>query len=548
MNDTTNFTPSLTSKVTDRPGDGYDELLVYIRNSFEIFAQDPNEPLFTTDVTDLYEEFLNHLPDDARQHYNCRACRNFVNRYGGLVKIDSHGMLSPVMWKLLTDVPEFFRPAIFAMRDVVVHAKVTGIFVTDEKRLGVPKTGEWSHMAVDVPASRRLLKRYQDPNKIAAEHNENARMLKSAILKYKVSTIESAVNMLRSGSLFRSEKVLPNAEWLLEVAKSPAHKQDSKYVSTKFSNIIHLKAATAPSGFCHISSGMLGTLIDDIGEGYDFDFIKNRFNEKMDPLRYQRPQAAPSAGNVLRAEKIFEELGLKDSLKRRFARIDEIQTIWKPQNRTPNEVSSGIFANVKTKQSLEKPTITPRMPYITMTWEKFNRTVLPTAKKIEYLVPMSNNSYGAMVTAEDPDAKPIILWDKEEARNPFSWYMYARGSYASSWNLKEGTHVNVAGIALQPNLWQPGYEHLGKGVFLILEGCRDTKNGSLGLFPEILRGELREVRSTIEAFSRSGKIDGTEEASACGLIIQESTRTWGSIRLRVTTDVGISMYTLDRWD
>ena len=100
---------------------------------------------------------------------------------------------------------------------------------------------------------------------------------------------------------------------------------------------------------------------------------------------------------------------------------------------------------------------------------------------------------------------------------------------------------------MQPNLWQPGYEHLGKGVFFILKGCKDTENKTSALFPEILRNELREVRSTIEAYSNQTPLSGESEADACGICYQAQSSNW-NCNLRVTTDVGVSLYNIDRWD
>lgn len=57
---------------------------------------------------------------------------------------------------------------------------------------------------------------------------------------------------------------------------------------------------------------MIGTLLDDIASGMSFDSVSRRFAEKMHPLQYQRPQAAPSAGNIAQAEKIVEKLEFKN--------------------------------------------------------------------------------------------------------------------------------------------------------------------------------------------------------------------------------------------
>lgn len=524
----------------DRPDDHYDELLMSITAQFNV-ATSGDEPLFTTEAGELYDLFLANLPEEARQHYTCRACRNFVNRYGGLVTIDDDGRTYPAMWG---DVPDFFVPAVDAIRKAVRRARITGVFITSEKRLGIPKTGDWYHMAVDVPKARIFKDRLNTASQKAAEKSQDASMLASAVYKYSLNTIETAVNILRSETLYRGDKILGIAEWFLEVKKIT---EKLGHHGNLGSNIIWKKAATAPAGFCHVSSSMIGTLLDDIEEGLDLEAIRFRFDAKMHPLKYQRPQAAPSAGNVARAEKIVEELGIANSLRRRFARLDEIETIWKPEPKTSDKVFGGVFAGLKTKESLKptSPTIVPRTTNIT--WEKFKRTVLPLAKKIEYYTGNTFDSYAALVTAADTDAPPIILWDTEENRNPFNWYMYSGGSNPERWHLGRNEYVEVTAIALQPNLWRPGFEYCGNGAVLILNGCKDVHNSSLALFPETLKGELREVRSTIEAYSNSHDIEGSDEASACGISIQENNRN-RLYRLRVTTDVGVSTYVIDRWD
>lgn len=531
---------SINYNTYNRASDEYKSLLEGIRKSFdeETLKQ---EPLFETTTLDLYDIFLDNLPIDARQHYNCRTCRNFVNRYGGLVRITDDGELEPVMWKY---APSFFKPAVDAVCNAVKNSRITSVFITSERRLGTPKTGYWTHISVDVPKfmifNNRLLNSYQK----SAEKLEDFKMLQNAVNEYSIKTVESAVNLLRSDSMYRGEKILGIAEWFLEVIKITKG-------NPKRPNILWKRVATAPAGFCHISASMIGTLLDDISDGMDLESVQNRFNAKMNPLKYQRPQVAPTAGNVERAEKIVSELGLENSLKRRFARLDEIETIWRPAGKTYTLVTSttpsAVFTDIKTKESYSSKRDRAYTPQTTMTWSKFQRTVLPVAKKIELDVCIGLNTYAAIVTAEDPNSPPIVRWDTEEHRNPFSWYLYSGKSYASEWNLRGISRAEVTGISLQPNLWQPGYEQSGEGVFFILKNCKDPNNRSSALFPEVLRGELREVRSTIEAYSKQHKLSGYDEASACGLLLQSSRDDWKCV-LHVTTDVGVSIYKLDRWD
>jgi hypothetical protein len=530
----------------DRPYDEYDKLLGQIRESFED-AITSNKHLFTTraEELDLFDIFLRNLPAEARQHYTCNECRRFVNRYGHLVTIGDDGELWPVMWSW---APKFFYKAIAEIRNIIIRSKVTGEFITSDKRLGVAKTGIWHHMAVDIPGTMRHNNRLYTADQVMAQKKEEFKMLVAALNTYKLDTVKTAVNILESESLYRSDKVLGIARWFLKVYQETDALRNEITTKPLYANLIWKKVAEAPAGFCHVHSSMIGTLLDDIEDGYSFEEVKRRFDEKMNPLKYQRPQVAPSAGNVKRAEEIVAKLGIEKSLKRRFARLDEISTIWKPKTDTTIPLTTtGIFSNIKTKQQESKVTndITPRTQ--TMTWEKFNRTVLPEAKKIEiHISGNAKENYAAFVTAEDFDAPPIIQWDTEEHRNPVSWYLYNGGSYAYKWNVPGYSYTEITGIALQPNMWQPGYEHQGVGAMFIIKGCKDTSNKSSGLFPEILRNELREVRHTIEAYSQDNRLGGYEEASACGILIQDGFRK--PVSLRVTTDVGVRTYILDRWD
>lgn len=521
-----------------REQDGYEGFLSAIRNNFNNVVAFNNEPLFTTNATGLFDLFLSKLPEDARQHYNCRCCQQFIDRFGGVVQVDADGRQIPVMWGL--DTPVFFASAVDALHNKVKDAKVNGVFITENGTLGTPVTGSWHHMAVDVPRARVHRDKLHTAYQVTAAKAEDHRLLCQAVHNYKADTVKTAVKLLQSESLYRSERVLGVAEWLMNIQSTLSNLHNAK----RRNNILWYKAATAPAGFCHVSSSMIGTLLDDIEAGLDFDSVSRKFAEKMNPLQYQRPQAAPTAGNVAQAEKIVEKLGIQNSLHRRFARLDEITALWRPTKEQPKH--TGIFAGIATKgRTPAKADVIG--PEITMTWEKFRATVLPTARKIEFYAGMGLDNYSAILTAADPAAPPILQWDTEEQRNPFSWYVYHGGTSPNRWNLAAGWR-EVSAVMLQPSMWNGGHDGHGKAVFFILLGAKDTgyRGSGSALFPEILKSELREIRSTIEAYSRMNDVTGYDEASACGIRLQGGGR-WNA-RFRVTTDLGTTVYRLDRWD
>lgn len=536
----------VSSNTRAKVGNGDDhEYDSYIARVAKRFAENTaGQPLLTTDAykrhdTALWDAYLDSFPAEERQFHNCSCCRHFIQRYGSLVVVKD-GRTVPAVWDV-DDAPELYKPAVTAMARLVRRAKITGVFLSELVELGDRSTRTeactWRHFAVYNPT---VFKRTVKTAKQAmAEKREDRNTVARALSEFTPTMLTTAVQLLKSDALYRSEKVLGQAEWLLKLAE--AHREVNRELRE---NELWREIALAPAGFCHPRSSMIGTLLEDIEQGLPYEVVARKFADKMAPTRYQRPQAAPSAGNIAQAEKLVEQMGIEPSLRRRFARLDEVQALWKPATKGLDvEGSGGVFAHLKPKG--EAPTSALRVPAQTMTWEKFKRTVLPDAKSIELNAPIAGN-YCALVTAEDPAAPPILQWDTLEQRNPVSWYMYVEGSSAAQWNISPGWR-KVTAVTTEPSSWFGAkLDHHAAGVLFILDGARDTRSSGSGLalFPETLKSELRAVRSTIEAFSKKGTISGADQASACGLVMQKSS---GVVHLRVVSASGVtSEYRIDR--
>jgi hypothetical protein len=664
------------------------------------------KPVFTTNAEGLFATYLDNLPPELRQVHNCNTCKRFFETYGALVAIDEAGHTMPVMWDE-NDVPETYRKAVAALWASVRRAQVTGVFYSAERAWGTPVTGDWNHLHVVPPASMVHTDRLLTAGQAMAAKRHEFETLQRALAEFSTSLLESAVNLLKADALYRSERVLGVAEFLLNLqkARASAGSQPQRNAGT------WLSVAAAPAGFCHPRSSMIGTLLEDIEAGMSFDQVAARFRAKMAPSQYQRAQAAPSAGAIRQAEKMFSELGLAPALKRRYASLDELPRgamLWRtPEVKAEPKAAAGIFGHLQAKDAA--PAVEHAMPAVTMTWEKFSKTVLPTAGSIEVLVPSTADRFMALVTAADDSAPPILQWDTPEARNAFSWYYasgidaemrrrltqaggrfedidircslmwnnhndldlqcltplgdhiyfgnkracrrggwldvdmnisgetdkpvenirwergsapegryqffvnlyrqhrghgprtpftveievggqvfsvvgeslgsnstnritamvkvadfeYVRGgrptlsasamvrpaaTSPNAWGLTPGSYVPVTAVVRSPNLWgdRPLEQH-GQHVFFLMRGCRDTQEGvGRGFFTEMLRSDLRPVRSVLEAYAASAAIDGTQEASACGVGISNSST--GGITLRVTGPNGRAIYKLDRWD
>lgn len=528
----------ITETPTSKSGVHFDVLAAGIRARF---AGAECAPLFTTDSGDLVELYLANLPVEERQHHTCHCCRRFLEQYGGLVTIEHDGNIRSALWSM-DSIPHMYQDAVAALIKQVERSSVTGVFVSREKNLGQFEAGGFTHFSL-VHTSLHdslVLTDYQ----ITAAKREDFGTLNRALAEFTKDQIAQALTLLEADSLYRSEKVIGPAKWLMEV-----HGRREGLRGKRKDNITWLYVATAPAGFCTPRSSMIGTLLEDIAAGYSFETVKRRFDAKMHPLQYQRPQAAASAGNIAQAEKIVEKMGIARSLERRFARLDEIQAIWRPAEEPAAEAKGGVFGHLQAKGEAKVEPLTMRPQAIT--FEKFRRTVLAGAKKIELHL-QSNMNFCAMITAVHADAPPILQWDREDQRNPFSWYVWNGGSRPEQWGLRAGTWANVSAIALKPSMLvdEDGHGHQAKSANFLLEGARESRTDSgLALFPETLRGELHSIRATIEQFSKAGKLQGAEEQSANGVQISSGTPHYKSAHIvRVTGQHGVATYTIDRWD
>lgn len=529
--------------------------LIHDEDEFQSFVSAINrrisypKHLFTTNISsnfDLFEIFLDNLPggEHVRQYYNCNACRSFITRYGGLVFLTDDYNIIPAIWPNSNDVPEMYRAAVSVCYEIVLkRAKITGVFYAKEEILGIPVTGDWTHLYVNTPQIVRSFKITQTPHQAMAEKKEDIKLLVNLFGKYPLNVVKQGVRLLKTGSLHRSETCRSSAEWLL---KTMEEKINLKKNNLRL-NMLWAKVAAASPGFCHIKNGVLGTLFDDIEKGKNLNTISRNFKEKVRADKHQRPQELPTDGATVQAWKKIELMGAEASLKRRFARIEEIKKMWIPRQVSVTPLrDAGAFSNLKTKDSRhEIPSL--NVPAQNITWVKFKATVLKDAERIEFYVPTYPNSFAALVTASDPDAVPILQWDNFENRNPVSWYLYHGGSLPTHWGLRDRNYCEVKAITQLPYLWS-GYEwdNRADGVILILSGAQDRQQGGLGLFPSILKKEFHEIRAVMEAYSTQNQLEGRDEASACGILIGENFSN--SYRVKVFAFGGTSEYIIDRWD
>ncbi|NHZ44702.1 hypothetical protein [Massilia aquatica] len=497
-------------------------------------------PLFATDASGLFEAYLDALPGHERQEYNCSCCRVFIERFGGLAQVDDDGLLVSAIWDGDT-APAAFRGVATTLARLVRQAGITMPFLSSEAMYGKPAAGGWHHFAIE-PARVYRDSELENAWQHACSRREAFVSVRRALDEYSAPVCATALRLLKDDSLHNAEAALGQAQFLVDLhaARDAVHGEHCK------DNLVYRMVALAPMGFCHPRTSMIATLLDDILAGKSFEAAAASWSAKMDGLQYMRPQALPTAGAIAAATEAFEKLGAASALERRFATMDDIQeTIWLPRAPASPPAAGGIFASVTPKPASSQPA-SMTAPPVVMTLEKFRRTVLPDADRIEMAAPITKVLFTALTSAVHADARPIMQWDTPAQRNPVAWYVYSGGSDPQDFNLS-GDFYEVTAITPLPHEWagQSHPQH-GKGLVLLLKGARDLSCKSSCIFPSCLKSELRAFRSTIEAYSQANDLSGSGEDNVAGMGLYQGGQC--AVLLRVTSKGQVSDYRIDRWD
>lgn len=532
-------TASLTTGTPMHHDVGFDEFLARIIDRFTTHVKD--KVLFKVDVPDLFSIYLNTIPEVDRQYHNCHECRRFINNFGTLVTIGEQGELHSAVWDEAV-APGYYKPVITALRRAVELSSVSGFFVTSEARLGTPRTGKWTHFSVNLPRDKVHKSKVQTAGQLAAERREEVANIKLALSEWSWEQIHRAKSLLELTSGFQSpEKALPALRWLhglqTEIREAVGRRVKE--------HLVWRAVGTAPKGFCYPRAGIVGILMEAVIEDVSVDEIRRRYNNAVHPLAYQRPVAPPKDGTIDQAEKMFEQLNLASALGRRFAATDDIQTwLWQPIVVAP-PTDVGTFAHLRPASRKVEPA---KAGAQTMTWVRFQRDILPQAESIQVELSRGNMPLVQLVTAVDPDAEPLLAWDRADKRNPVSWYLYHGGSSAASFGVSSG-YARVVGITGLPCHWNERHgPNFGPSAILIVEGMQDTRNNCLALFPECLRGELHGVRSVIEAHSRRSKLHGRPSGPSAPAAGYRLDKGVASASLKVVAGGVEVVVKIDRWE
>lgn len=390
----------------------FKDLKRQVRANFDKMAKD-NTVLFYTQISKdkVWEKYLESFHSDHKQEHNCNNCKSFLRQYAGIVAIKDNIRVN--IWDNI-NCPAEFQTSIDKINSYIHSLPITDVFLTDNKHCGTDEnrngldTITWSHFYFMTP-QRFVVGATID--KVRGKFRTNRKMFERALREINLSDIDTVLELIAQGSLYRGniyEYILTEFRrpWL-EYAAIPDEEHQINYTWAKLSSV--------SEAVVKIRNTSIGTLLVNLSQDMELDTAVTKFEAVVAPTNYKRPTALVTPRMIENAKAKLNDLGLMDSLERRFAIPTDLSAenfLFVDRNSELTDVfdemttDSKKLINIKTLKKVEEITI-----------EKFISDVLPTAKSIELL--LENNhlaKFCSLITGENKDATSLFQWN-----NLFSW-------------------------------------------------------------------------------------------------------------------------------
>lgn len=354
----------------------------------------------------VWELYLDGFSEESRQEHNCNCCKSFLRQYSGAVSIVDSKVVS--IWDNL-EVSEEYQKPIDNLREYIHSRPVTNIFLTKEQDCGTKQNLDlkrgisWNHFYFKAPSSSVVPGADLETRKAQSRDDKN--VLKRGLEELTLDATETVLELIAQNSLYRGKE--------FEAMLRKFHSIQKTFNSLPEDQRDNFCWVADAGSISRIRNTAIGTLLIDLSSGTDLEVAVGKFERMVAPTNYKRPTSLVTPKMVEQAKETLRELGLLESLERRYANEADIRIsdiIFKdtpsPSLDVFDEVAKETLVNPKTLSKVEEMSI-----------EDFLANVVLGAKSISVLVENSHlNNFVSLITAQDPETESLFKWG-----NSFSW-------------------------------------------------------------------------------------------------------------------------------
>lgn len=394
-----------------------------IQGQVDLLLQYQTLYLTSIDKDKLYELYLSSFPTGTnnlyieRTEHDCSACKQFIRTFGGVVAITDNKLIS--VWDV-EGLGSTYAPVAAALSAYVKSAPIADQFMHTETKIGVASnvvqlpSGDvhtWTHLYAELP-SHFVVNRGASVGAAIGELRDRKNVFMRSLTELTADSVETVLDLISQNSLYRGEEFKSLLTSFLE-----NHRLFSTLPDQEHDLFCWSMAAKLSPSITKIRNSSIGTLLIDLSEGLDLDAAVRKFEAVVAPANYKRPKAIFSKRMLEEAQNKVAELGLMDSLARRFATVEDIK------------VQNIMFANTDVMRQVAEPNVFEQMRDAIpanprqfhgveeVSIDKFVSEILPRLTSLEVLLENRHASNLVSVVAPvNASAPSMFKWD-----NGFSW-------------------------------------------------------------------------------------------------------------------------------
>lgn len=400
----------------------------------------------------LWDTYLNSFPEEAnpvfrkRRTHDCSCCRHFIRAVGNVVTIKDNKIVT--MWDFKTG-DSAYQAVVDAMSSFIKQHPITDVFVTKVGVFGTSANFEktdsgvitWDHLFVNVPA-RFMASTSKTEGTLTGLYRDARNVFKRSLTEITEDAVVTVLDLISQGSLYKGDEWEEPLKAFLKL-----HKQYHKLPNDDRDNYCWITSREAGEFMSKIRNHSIGTLLTNISDGMDLDVAVKKYEAIVAPTNYKRPKAIFTKRMLEDAQKTLEELGLMNSLGRRYATLSDITVnniIFANRDVAGRIKGGSVFDDLKQDVAVNPKNLS-KIEEVPI--DVFIRDVLPNITSIELL--LENKHAGNMVSLIAPamDGKTMFKWG-----NNFSWAY--RGNITDSMKeLVKAAGGNIEGVLRFSIVW-----------------------------------------------------------------------------------------------
>lgn len=391
---------------------------------FNEVASDIKNRLFVVDADkdELYALYLDSFPEGTnpifreRREFDCSTCRQFLKNIGPTVWIDDELKVHS-LFEIDTGSPEQYQPVFNALDAYIKQHKITGIYMNYQKKVGCSVTHALEDgRAVSYEHFEVLLPNWMFADKknigtLCGDYNSTHDVFKRSLDEITKDALDTVLELISTKTLYRGE------EWHEQLLKFWRMKNVYDRLSDDDKDLYAWKfAGEAGKVVGHIRNHSIGQLLLDVSADEDLDQAVRKYEAIVAPANYKRPKAIFTKRMLEQAQKTVEQLGLMNSLPRRFATLDDVtvNNILFADRNIKKNLSGNVFDEMAGEVSVN-PKNFSKVEEIPI--DKFLSDVLPHATAVEALMQSSlMKNLVSVIAPQNVSAPSLFKWN-----NGFSW-------------------------------------------------------------------------------------------------------------------------------